>query len=399
MNSMRQGEDSYFLLHYHEIALKKGNRPLFIRRLVENLKAALRDIPEAEVKALSGRVLLIVRNREQESLLQEIKERLGRIFGIVHFSPAYVGSLDMEKLQGKVLDTILFKRLKFNSFRISTKRGDKSFPLTSPEVNAIVGAFVKEKTGARVDLDAPELNVHLEIVPRQAFFYFEKFPGPGGLPVGVSGRVVCLISGGIDSPVAAYRVMKRGCQLIFVHFHSYPYLDKTTQEKVKKIIQLLTPYQYSSVTYFVPFGEIQREISAGIKPEYRVVLYRRMMLRIAETLALRERAKALVTGDSIGQVASQTLDNLGVIEDACTLPLLRPLIGMDKDEIVVEAKKLGTYETSIIPDQDCCQLFIPRHPVTRGRLEEVRTHESVLDVDGMVKRGLDGAERLAFSHP
>lgn len=391
--------DHLFLLHYHEIALKKGNRPLFTKRLVENLKTGFRDFQDIEVKSLSGRVLLIVRRIEQESLLDEIKARLARTFGIVYFSPAYQSSLDMQQLQQRVVDKIVEKRIDFNNFRISTKRGDKRFHLNSPEINALVGAFVKEKTRSEVNLDSPQLNVHIEIVPRQAFFYFEKITGSGGLPVGVSGKAVCLISGGIDSPVAAYRIMKRGCQLVFVHFHSYPYLDKTTQEKVNKLLGLLTPYQYHSVAYFVAFGEIQREISAVINPEYRVVLYRRMMLRIAEQLALRERAKALVTGESIGQVASQTLDNLAVIGKVANLPLLRPLIGMDKDEIIAEAKRIGTFETSIIPDQDCCQLFIPRHPVTRGRLEEAEYHETNLDLKEMVKQGLDRVERREFYYP
>jgi thiamine biosynthesis protein ThiI len=287
----------------------------------------------------------------------------------------------------------------FGSFRIQTKRGDKTFPLTSPEINAAVGAAVKDKAGSRVDLDAPDLTISIEILPQAAFFGFGKIPGAGGLPVGVSGRLVCLISGGIDSPVAACRMMRRGCRLSFVHFHSSPYLDKTSQEKVKELVKLLTRYQFSSRLYLVPFGEIQRQIVATVARPLRVVLYRRMMIRIAEAIASQEKGKGLVTGESLGQVASQTLENLAVIENTASLPILRPLVGMDKQEIIDQARKIGTFEISTIPDQDCCQLFVPRHPATKARLSDVEQAESHLDLPVLVDLGTEGAEVVEFKFP
>jgi thiamine biosynthesis protein ThiI len=207
-----------------------------------------------------------------------------------------------------------------------------------------------------------------------------------------------LISGGIDSPVAAYRMMQRGCRLIFVHFHSAPYLDKTSQEKARQLVALLTRHQFQSRLYMVPFGEIQRQIVAAVNRPLRVVLYRRMMLRIAEALARKERAKALATGESLGQVASQTLENMAVIQQAARLPILRPLVGMDKQEIIDQARRIGTFEISSIPDQDCCQLFVPRHPATKSTLREVEEDESRFDVTALVKSGIDGAaaEELTF---
>ncbi|HYL82561.1 MAG TPA: tRNA uracil 4-sulfurtransferase ThiI, partial [Candidatus Acidoferrum sp.] len=262
-----------------------------------------------------------------------------------------------------------------------------------------LGAFIQERTQATVDLEHPDLTVHVEVLPHDLYFSFGREPGPGGLPVGVSGRVVALLSGGIDSPVAVQRLQKRGCRVVLVHFHSFPFLDGTSRDKAVDLAQLLTRFQFQSRLYLVPFGEIQRQVVAGVPPPLRVVLYRRLMSRIAEQIAEREQAKALVTGESLGQVASQTLENLAVIEEAVGLPVLRPLIGSDKEEIVQQARALGTYDISIIPDQDCCRLFVPRHPATRSTLEEVRAAESRLDVGKLVQMGLDQMEIQAFEFP
>jgi thiamine biosynthesis protein ThiI len=219
------------------------------------------------------------------------------------------------------------------------------------------------------------------------------------LPTGTGGRVACLLSGGFDSPVAAYRMMRRGCNVLFVHFHSYPILSRASQEKVRELAALLTTYQLRSRLILVPFGEVQQQIVLLAPPEYRVVLYRRLMMRIAEQLARRWRAKALVTGEVIGQVASQTLENLTVIAQATTLELLRPLIGMDKDEIIAEAQRLGTYPISVIPDQDCCQLFTPKHPATRARLDRIESVECALPIEQLVNAALAGAAVEDFRFP
>jgi thiamine biosynthesis protein ThiI len=287
----------------------------------------------------------------------------------------------------------------FRSFKVATKRAYKQFPLNSEEVNRELGAFIQGETQAAVDLERPDLTVHVEVLPREIYFSCGREAGPGGLPLGVSGRVVCLLSGGIDSPVAAHRLMKRGCQVVFVHFHGAPFLDGTSRTKAADLARALTRFQYQSRLYLVPFGEIQREVVVGAPAPLRVVLYRRLMGRIAEQIARREHAKALVTGESLGQVASQTLDNLAVIEEAVGMPVLRPLVGSDKEEIVQQARELQTYEISIIPDQDCCRLFVPQHPATISTLEEVRAAEANLNIDKLVQMGLDQVEIRGFEFP
>jgi thiamine biosynthesis protein ThiI len=262
-----------------------------------------------------------------------------------------------------------------------------------------LGTHVLSTHATRVDLDNPELTVHVDIVPRRALIYTEKIPGAGGLPNGISGLLLGLLSGGIDSPVAAYRMMKRGCRVDFVHFHSYPFLDRTSQQKARQLAQRLTRHQYAARLFLVPFGEVQQHIVGAAPAPYRVVLYRRYMLRIALALAQQTGAEALVTGEALGQVASQTLQNLCVIEAASTLPVLRPLIGMDKAEITQEAAHIGTYKISIQPDQDCCTLFVPRHPATRSLLADIELAEQALDTAALVQMALAGVQTVECHFP
>ena len=382
------------LIRYHEIALKKGNRAYFTELLKRNILSAVKDLGAKEIRSLPARLLLAFKKDvDQETVIR----RISSVFGVANFSLVETTARDIEALRARILEALNGTR--FESFRIETQRGDKTFPLNSPEINRRLGAAVKEKSAARVDLTHPELTVFVEILPRDAFFGFNKIPGAGGLPVGASGRVVSLISGGIDSPVAAYRMLQRGCRLIFVHFHSAPYLDKTSQEKVRQLVTALTRHQFQSRLYMVPFGEIQRQIVAAVNRPLRVILYRRMMLRIAEGLARKEKAKALVTGESLGQVASQTLENMAVIQQAAGLPILRPLVGMDKQEIIDQARRIGTFEISSIPDQDCCQLFVPKHPATKARFDEVEDAESNYDPKEMLRFGLENATEEEFSFP
>jgi thiamine biosynthesis protein ThiI len=382
------------LVRYHEIALKKGNRRYFTELLKRNLLAAVKDLGPKEARSLPARILLTFKDDVDEKILLQ---RVGGVFGVANFSMVERTSRDMDVLRERILHSLNGSR--FESFRIDTQRGDKTFPLTSPEINRQLGAAVKEKSGARVDLDNAEFTVTVEMLPRDAFFGFNKIAGAGGLPVGASGRVVVLISGGIDSPVAAYRMMQRGCRLIFVHFHSVPFQDKTSQEKVRRLVALLTRHQFVSRLYLVPFGEIQRQIVAGVARPLRVVLYRRMMLRIGEAIARREKAKALATGESLGQVASQTLENMAVIQQAARLPILRPLVGMDKQEIIDQARRIGTFDISAIPDQDCCQLFVPKHPATKARFRDVEADELKLDVKELLRYGVDNAASEEFTFP
>jgi len=382
------------LIRYHEIALKKGNRPYFTELLKRNLLSAVKDLGAKEIRSLPARVLLTFKNDIDQTT---VVSRIRSVFGVANFSPVERTPRDLDVIQSRILESL--NSMSFSSFRIETQRGDKNFPLTSPEINRQLGAPVKERSGARVDLTNPELTVTVEILSRDAFFGFDRIQGAGGLPVGASGRVVSLISGGIDSPVAAYRMMQRGCRLIFVHFHSVPYLDKTSQEKVRTLVSTLTRHQYLSRLYLVPFGEIQRQIVTAVARPLRVVLYRRMMLRIAEALARTAKAKALVTGESLAQVASQTLDNMAVIQQASTLPILRPLVGMDKQEIIDQARRIGTFDISSIPDQDCCQLFVPKHPATKARTRQVEEAETRFNVQEMVQLGMEGATVEEFSFP
>jgi len=382
------------LIRYHEIALKKGNRQYFTELLKRNLLAAVKDLGPKEVRSLSARLLLTFKKDiDAEIAIQRIRT----VFGVANFSLVERTARDINALRTRILESL--NGTQFESFRIETQRGDKTFPLTSPEINRQLGAAVKEKSGARVDLTNAEFTVTVEILPRDAFFGFNKIAGAGGLPVGASGRLIALISGGIDSPVAAYRMMQRGCRVIFVHFHSAPYQDNTSQEKVRQLITTLTRHQFLSRLYLVPFGEIQRQIVASVARPLRVILYRRMMLRIAEAIARKEKAKALVTGESLGQVASQTLDNMVVVQQAARLPILRPLVGMDKQEIIDQARRIGTFDISAIPDQDCCQLFVPKHPATKARFTDVEHDEARFDVNELVHYGIENATEEEFNFP
>jgi len=387
------------IIHYHELALKGRNRPYFEGRLVRHIRLALKKLGIARVEPLQGRIRVVLKD---EARWEPIRERLARVFGIANFSlanavPLDVKSPDLDSLKAVVGEAV--RDRSFSTFRVSTKRADKRFPLTSMDVDRAIGAHVGAVSGKKVNLTNPDLTVHIELMARQSYVSVQKEAGPGGMPTGVSGKVACLLSGGIDSPVAAYRMLKRGCKATFVHFHGRPFVTRASEEKVREIAELLTWYQLYSRLYLVPFGEIQRQIVLGAPAPFRVVLYRRMMVRIAEELARRDKCWALVTGDSLGQVASQTPENLSVVEDAAQLPLLRPLIGMDKSEITEQAQRIGTFEISIEPDQDCCTLFVPPHPSTRTSLDHIRKVERGLEIDSLVKQGLERTELAEFSYP
>jgi len=382
------------VVHYHEVALKRGNRHAFVAQLVENIRRALQGVGVQRIRKAPGRIVILLRKGAD---VAEVRERLSRVFGIANFSLALRAEPNMDAMREGVLRVTEGRQ--FGSFAIRTKRADKQFPVPSPEISRILGAAVAAKSGARVDLKHPELTVNVEVLRDEAFVSVEKIPGPGGLPVGSSGRVLALLSGGIDSPVAAVRMMQRGCRVDFVHFHAVPIQDRASIEKVREIADILTKYELESTLYLVPFAEVQRQIVVHVDRAYRVVLYRRMMMRIAEALARREGMAALVTGESLGQVASQTLENIAAIQEAVSIPILRPLIGMDKQEISAMAQRCGTWEISILPDQDCCQLFVPRHPATRARPQEARHQEGRLDVSGLVASAMAGIETARFSFP
>jgi len=381
------------VIHYQEIALKGKNRPWFINRLVRHLRLALADLDVPAIRSLMGRIEVVL---GPSTSYAEVSDRLPHVFGIANFSQAGRTEPTIEAITAGVLRDAAGRTPA--SFRVTARRADKRFPFSSPEIERHVGGAVKAAFGWPVNLNHPDLTIRVEVVTSEAFYFFGKEPGPGGLPPGVSGRVMCLLSGGIDSPVAAWRMMRRGCNVQCVHFHSYPLVEGTSREKVRDIAAILARYQQRVRVFQVPFADLQRQIVVSVPPALRVVLYRRFMLRIAERIAKKNGARALVTGEVVGQVASQTLENMAIIESVASTLVLRPLVGLDKSEITIEAQRIGTYETSIIPDQDCCQLFTPRHPVTRARPEEIEQAESMLPIDELVRAAAEGAEMEDF-HP
>jgi len=382
------------VVHYKELALKGRNRPWFIQTLVRNLKTALRGLDVRAVRSVMGRIEIEL---EAAATWSDAHERIRHVFGIANFSLAGAAPHDFDALAAAILNDLGDRQTE--SFRTSVRRADKRFPFTSPQIEREVGGRIKEVRGWRVDLDDPALNIHIEMLPDKAFYFFSKEPGPGGLPTGTGGRVACLLSGGIDSPVAAYRMMRRGCTVLLVHFHSYPILSRASQEKVREIAALLTRHQLRSRLVLVAFGELQQQVVLAVPAAFRVVVYRRLMMRIAERIGRRWHAKALVTGEVVGQVASQTLENMTTIAAASGLEVLRPLVGMDKDEITNEAERIGTLPISNIPDQDCCQLFTPRHPSTQVSLAAVDQAEQALPIDAMVEKAFREAVVEEFQFP
>ena len=387
------------IVHYHELALKGRNREYFEQRLVRNIQWATKDLGVKRVENLHSRIRVVLPDTIPDTI---IKERLTRVFGIANFSLAHGLPLNLVQPDLRALNKAVIDALRsesFSTFRIAAKRADKRLALTSMEVARDVGAAVCEGTGKKVSLKNPDITIYLELLSKEVYYAIEKIQGPGGLPVGVSGKVACLISGGIDSPVAAYRMMKRGCRALFVHFSGRPLVSRASEEKARELVQTLTAFQYRSKLYVIPFGKIQRDIVTSAPAPFRVVLYRRIMVRIAQELAKQEHCWGLVTGDSLGQVASQTPENLTIIEEAAELPLLRPLIGMDKVEITDQAQRIGTFAISIEPDQDCCSLFTPPHPSTKTRLDDIQKIERTFDIGALVKQGLDAAEVSQFTSP
>jgi tRNA uracil 4-sulfurtransferase len=379
------------IIHYHEIALKGRNRPQFINQLVRNIKNVTFDLDVPDVRVLPGRVELILGTGTS---WDAVRLRIERVFGIANFSHATRADPDIESL-ARTIDAALGER-QVSSFRVSARRSDKRFPLTSQQIEQEIGGRINDTRGWRVNLSQPELTIHIEMLSGEAFFFFDKIPGPGGLPVGVSGQVACLVSGGIDAPVAAYRIMKRGCSAQLIHFHGYPILSHTSIEKARQLAEALLPYQPHLWLHLVPFGEIQQQIMSLVPSRFRVLIYRRLMMLIADRVAHKLGALALITGDAVGQVASQTLKNLAVLEAAASLPVLRPLIAMDKDEITAEAIRIGTYPISIIPDQELLPGFTPRDPATAAGLREVEEAEKRLPWTEMVTAAVAGASVEEF---
>jgi thiamine biosynthesis protein ThiI len=384
----------YLIGRYHEIILKGANRWRFVEQLKRNARALFADCRIGRIRGEGPRLVIEIPAAIPDAV---VHERAALLFGFQNFTISRPVPLDIEALKREAVSAARGHRAK--TFRVATRRADKSFPLNSMEIDRQVGAEVASTLGLKVNLNDPELTITIEILPGSAYIAVGKHPGAGGLPVGISGRATVLLSGGIDSPVAACRMMRRGLHVDFVHFHSHPLVSSASREKAHDLAVHLTRYEARSTLAQVPFADVQREIVARTLRPLRVVLYRRFMLRIASVIAIRNGSAALVTGESLGQVASQTLENMTVIEKAAALPILRPLVGMDKNEIIVEARRLGTFETSILPDQDCCSLFVPAHPETHARLDEVLAAEAQFDLDAMVSAAVARTEIEQLEFP
>ena len=382
------------LVHYHEVGLKGRNRTWFEERLRRNIERALAGLGAARVKRLTGRILVSL---GEDADVEAMLARLARVAGIANFAPCCSTHDDVEELARSAAAACAARvGPPPEHFAVRTKRSDKTHPLTSEEINRRVGAEVVRATGWKVKLTGPDLVVYVEMMRGQALFAFEKRAGMGGLPVGTSGRLCALLSGGIDSPVAAWRMLRRGAELCYAHFHSAPFTSAASQEKVREVLSALMPCQFRARLYNLPLIDAQRAIVEHCTEKYRVLLYRRMMLRIAERIAYREHAHGLVTGDSISQVASQTLRNMEAVGSAATLPIYRPLAGDDKQEILDLARRIGTYEISCEPFSDCCPMYLPRSPKIHAGVAELDDVEASLPIKDWVEQGVRSAEKETY---
>jgi len=382
------------VLRHGELFLKGGNRASFESLLTSNVRRALNPLPDAVIQQGQGRLFVSCAPARIEEALDQLK----RVFGLSSLSPAVAVPQDLEAIGAAAVELAAehVKRRRPSSFRVKAKRSDKRFPTPSPEIGRLVGERVWERIQLPVNLVEPELTVGVEVGPVRSFVYVDRIPGAGGLPVGSSGRAALLLSGGIYSPVAGYLMQKRGCVLTAVYFHSPPYTGARTRAKVEELAGKLAPAQGGLTLHVVSFTAIQTAIRDGAPCEMAVVLYRRAMMRIASALSQRSGCLALVTGENLGQVASQTLENMICIEQAAALPVLRPLLTYDKAETIELARRVGTYELSTLPYEDCCSLFVPRHPLTRARSERVEEVESHLALSALMDQAIAGAEAVSL---
>lgn len=376
------------LLRLGEIFLKGRNRPVFVKKLVRNARRLLSDIDGVTVEARHLRVVVEHPPGAQQACL----DRLQRLCGLHSMSPALVAPRDIDGI-ADVAIALAGTFAPGTRFKVETKRRDKSFSPGSQEVSRLVGGAVHTATGLPVDVHAPDRTIQVEIATEHVLVYGDDIVGPGGLPIGVSGKVGLLLSGGIDSPVAGWSMLRRGCSVCAIYFHSFPYTGDKTKEKVIDLARILARWQGPVAVHVVHFTEVQKALREQ-SAELAVLLYRRMMMRAASRIAAGEDCGALVTGENLGQVASQTLANLGVIEDAAALPVLRPLLAYDKVEIIERAKEIRTFDTSILPYDDCCSLFVPKHPATRASVKVLESAEQDLDLDAMTDQLVAGTERI-----
>ena len=379
------------IVKYGEIGVKGKNRYIFENKLIKNIKNILKPIGDFRVYKEYGRIYVDLEDYDYEEVIEEVR----KVFGIVGVCPAIRGEKNYDNLKSLAL-TILEQKIDegVESFKVESRRGDKSFELTSQEMSLDIGGYLLSKTdGAiKVDVRNPETKIKCELRENHVMAYSETIPGYGGLPLGTNGKAMCLLSGGIDSPVASWMIAKRGMAIEAIHFHTYPFTSEKSQEKVRDLATILSKYTDGIRLHKVNILEIQKAIGLNCKDEEMTIISRRFMMRIAEKMAEVRHCDALVTGESIGQVASQTIQGLTCTNASVSLPVFRPLIAMDKTEIIDIAQNIGTFETSIIPEEDCCSVFAPKKPVTKPKLDRIEKSESALDVEKLIQDAIDNIE-------
>ena len=377
------------LLRYGELALKGKNKKEFENQLVHNIRQKVKRFPGAMVTKSPGRIYIDLNEEQIEPVIQACSE----IFGLVGISPAIRVEKDWEKIKEAALTLVDEQKDRVQTFKVNAKRADKKFPIPSQEMNHRLGGFLLAKLPhLKVNVHHPDFTLFVEVRKDHCYVYGDNLPGLGGLPVGVSGRVLLMLSGGIDSPVAGYLALKRGVELHAIHFHSYPFTSERAKQKVIDLAKILTRYGGHIRLHVVPFTEIQTEINKHCYESYSITIMRRFMFRIAEQIAKKHKALALVTGESLGQVASQTLESMQTINAVTTMPVLRPLVGMDKQEIMDISKRIDTYEVSILPYEDCCTVFLPKAPKTKPHLEVTERQEDLLEVERLIQAAVENTE-------
>ncbi len=376
-----------------EIILKGLNRHIFEERLEKNIKYRLRGLGKIKVRRAQATIYI---EPEEGSDVDKMIERLQRVFGIVNIARVYRVEKDMDKICALALE--LMKQTDAKTFKVEAKRSDKKFSLNSPQICAKVGEAVFEGIPEiEVNVKHPDTVLWVEIRDMEGYVYTDKIKGAGGMPTGCNGKATLLLSGGIDSPAAGYMIGKRGVELNAVHFHSYPYTSERAKEKVIELAEIMASWCGTMDLYIVPFTECQLAINQNCPADEGTILMRRMMARIAQKIAKKTDSHALVTGESVGQVASQTIYSLEVTNQGLDLPVFRPLIGMDKDEIVTVARKIGTFETSILPYEDCCTVFVAKHPKTKPVLADILKSEEALDYDALIEKAVEQTEVIKIA--
>lgn len=382
------------LVHYHEIGLKGRNRPTFEAALNRNLRRACADLAKIDPRVISGRVIAPL---PEGAPAAWVASRAATVYGVANVSLAREVRFDLEQVCDVALEVM--RESPYETFAVRARIAHSEIGMGVREINEKVGAYLLEHAGGRVKLDDPERTCHIEIVRNRALIYAGRLPGAGGLPVGVSGKVAVMLSAGIDSPVAAARLMRRGAVCELIHFHSQPFTDASSVRNVREIAEILSHRQLDCRLHLVPLAPVQQAVAASAPDALRTVLYRRFMVRIAGAIGAATGARALVSGDSLGQVASQTLENMAAVDAVAAMPMLRPLIGLDKLEIIAEAEALGTFEASSAPCQDACVLFEPKSPTTRAKIADLERAEAAIEVDALVKAAVEGAETEMFHFP